>query len=53
LHLGHIREACARVVIAENPDEKAVMKDHIRAADLYSTETLIGVTREEALKLVE
>jgi len=39
--------------VAEGKDEKAVMKALIRFGDWLSTETLIAVPREEAIKLVE
>ena len=41
------------VNIIEAKDEKAVMKAVLRFGDLVSTETLVAVTREEAVKLVE
>ena len=41
------------IVITEGTDEKATMKALLRWGDLLSTETLVAVTREEALKLVE
>lgn len=41
------------VVIAEAADEKAAMKALLRWGDLVSTETLVAVTREEAVKLLE
>ena len=41
------------VLIAEGRDEKAFMKAAIRWGDMVSTETLVAVTREEALKLLE
>jgi len=41
------------VVIMEAPDEKAFMKAVMRIADIVSTETLVAVPREEAVKLVE
>jgi uncharacterized protein with GYD domain len=39
-------------VIVEAPDEKTVMKANIRIGDIVSTETLVAVPREEAVKLV-
>jgi len=41
------------VLIAEGKDEKAVMKALLRWGDLVSTETLVAVSREEAVKLLE
>ena len=44
---------CDAVVITEGTDEKTAMKALLRFGDLVSTETLVAVTREEALKLLE
>jgi uncharacterized protein with GYD domain len=41
------------IIITEGPDEKSTMKALLRWGDLVSTETLVAVPREEALKLVE
>ncbi len=41
------------VVIMEAPDEKTVMKANMRVNHIVSTETMVAVTREEAIKLVE
>lgn len=41
------------VVIIEGRDEKAAMKTAVRWGDLLSTETLVAVPREDALKLLE
>jgi len=41
------------VLIAEAKDEKAFMKAAIRMGDMLSTETLVAVPREEAIKLLE
>jgi len=41
------------VVITEGPDEKGAMKALIRWGDLASTETLVALTRDEAIKLLE
>ena len=41
------------LVIAEAPDEKTFMKAMLRLGDLVATETMVAVTREEAVKLVE
>jgi len=41
------------VVITEGKDEKTAMKSLLRFGDAVSTETLVAVTREEAIKLLE
>jgi len=41
------------VVIGEGKDEKSFMKTLLRWGDIASTETLVAVTREEGLKLLE
>jgi len=41
------------VSIWEGKDEKDAMKTALRFADAVSTETLVAVTREEAIKLLE
>ena len=41
------------VVIFEAPDEKVAMKMAIMIGEIESTETLVAVPREEAMKLVE
>ncbi len=41
------------VMIIEAPDEKAAMKAGITAGDLVTSETLVAVTREEGMKLLE
>ncbi len=41
------------VVIMEAPDEKAVMKANMSVNDVVATETMVGVTREEAHKLIQ
>jgi uncharacterized protein with GYD domain len=41
------------VTIYEAPDEKTAMRMAMRLGDIESTETLIAVPREEAIKLVE
>jgi uncharacterized protein with GYD domain len=41
------------IAIAEAKDEKVVMKNLMRLSDLVSTETLVAVPREDAIKLVE
>jgi len=41
------------IVITEGKDEKTAMKALLRWGDFVSTETLVAVTREEAIKLLE
>ena len=41
------------VVIFEAPNEKIAMKMAMSIGDIESTETLVAVPREEAMKLVE
>lgn len=41
------------VVITEGKDEKTAMRNIMRWSDLLSTETLVAVSRDEALKLIE
>jgi len=41
------------ISIVEPNDEKTMMKALIRFGDILTTETLIAVPREEAIKLVE
>ncbi len=41
------------VTITEAKDEKAVMKALLPLGDIFSTETLVALPREEAIKLVE
>jgi uncharacterized protein with GYD domain len=41
------------VVIMEAPDEKAAMKVNLMVNDFVSTQTMVAVPREEAIKLVE
>jgi len=41
------------VVITEGKDEKTAMKSLLRFGDMVSTETLVALTREEAIKLLE
>ena len=41
------------VVITEGKDEKTAIRNIMRWSDLLSTETLVAVTREGALKLIE
>ena len=44
---------CDLVTIAEAKDEKAYMKALLRYGDLFSTETLVALSREDAIKLVQ
>ena len=44
---------CDAVVIIETRDEKAAMKTLARFGDFVSTETLVAVPREQAIKLLE
>jgi uncharacterized protein with GYD domain len=41
------------VVVTEGPDEQSIMKAFMRWGDIVSTETLVAVPREEAVKLIE
>jgi uncharacterized protein with GYD domain len=41
------------ISVVEGKDEKTIMKTLIRFGDMLSTQTLIAVPREEAIKLVE
>jgi uncharacterized protein with GYD domain len=41
------------IVIMEAPNEKAAMKMNLMVNDFVSTQTMMGIPREEALKLVE
>ncbi len=40
------------VVIFEAPDEKAAMKGSIMMSEFMKTETLVAISREEAIKLL-
>jgi len=44
---------CDLVTIAEAKDEKTFMKALLRYGDLFSTETLVALNREDAIKLVQ
>ena len=44
---------CDLVTIAEAKDEKAFMKALLRYGDIFSTETLVALSREDAIKLVQ
>ena len=41
------------ILITEGKDEKTAMKNIMRFGEMLSTETLVAVKREEALKLLE
>ena len=41
------------ITVAEAKDEKAFMKALLRYGEAFSTETLVALSREDALKLVE
>ena len=41
------------VVTMEAPDEKAVMKANMRVGHIVSTETMVAVAREKAIRLVD
>lgn len=43
---------CDLVTIAEGKDEKTFMKALLRYGDIFSTETLVALSREDAIKLV-
>jgi len=44
---------CDLVTIAEAKDEKTFMKALLRYGDIFSTETLVALSREDAIKLVQ
>jgi uncharacterized protein with GYD domain len=44
---------CDLVTIAEAEDEKTFMKALLRYGDIFSTETLVALSREDAIKLVQ
>ena len=44
---------CDLVTIAEAKDEKTFMKALLRYGDIFLTETLVALSREEAIKLVQ
>ena len=44
---------CDLVTVAEAKDEKVFMKALLRYGDIFSTETLIALSREDAIKLVQ
>ena len=41
------------VLIMEGRDEKQAMRGLLQSADMFSTETLVALRREEAIKLLE
>lgn len=41
------------VLIAEAPDEKTMMKMLLQVGDFVATETMLAVSREEAIKLLK
>jgi uncharacterized protein with GYD domain len=41
------------VTIAEAKDERTFMNALLRYGDVFSTETLVGLSREDAIKLVQ
>ena len=43
---------CDLVTIAEAKDEKAFMKALLRYGDVFSTETFVALSREDAIELV-
>jgi len=44
---------CDLVTVAEAKDEKTFMKALLRYGDIFSTETLVALSREDAIKLVQ
>jgi uncharacterized protein with GYD domain len=44
---------CDLITVAEAKDEKAYMKALLRFGDIFSTETLVALSREDAIKLVQ
>ena len=44
---------CDLVTIAEAKDEKTFMKALLRYGDIFSTETLVALSREDAIELVQ
>jgi uncharacterized protein with GYD domain len=41
------------IIVTESTDEKAAMRSFIRFGDLLSTQTLVAIPREEALKNIK
>ena len=44
---------CDLVTVAEAEDEKTFMKALLRYGDIFSTETLVALGREDAIKLIQ
>jgi len=44
---------CDIVTIAEAKEEKTFLKALLRYGDVFSTETLVAVSREDAIKLIQ
>ena len=44
---------CDLVTIAEAKDETTFMKALLRYGDVFSTETLVALSREDAIKLIQ
>jgi len=44
---------CDLVTVAEAKDEKTFMKALLRYSDIFSTETLVALSREDAIKLIQ
>ena len=44
---------CDIITVAEAKDEKTFMKALLRYGDRFSTETLVALSREDAIKLVQ
>ena len=45
--------SCDLVTVSEAKDEKAFMNALLRYGDIFSTETMVALSREDALKLVQ
>jgi uncharacterized protein with GYD domain len=45
--------SCDLLTVAEAKDEKAFMNALLRYGDIFSTETMVALSREDALKLVQ
>ena len=41
------------ITVAEAKDEKAFMKALLRYGDIFSTQTLVALSRQDAIKLVQ
>ena len=44
---------CDLITVAEAEDEKTFMKALLRYGDIFSTETLVALGREDAIKLIQ